>query len=515
MYRLGIDVGGTNTDAVLVDGDMQVLAEVKTPTTADVYGGVFASVQDVLERSGIDRSQITHAILGTTQCTNAIVERRNLEPVAVLRIGAPASIGFEPLLGWPEDLKFIARASQIIGGGFEHDGREIAPLDIKAATAFFESAKNEVSAVAISCVFSTVQDAHEQEVARIAREVLGNSIPVSISSEIGSMGLIERENATILNAALHKVVQNFTDGFTNSLKQLGVESARLFLTQNDGTVMDIDLVRKYPIKTVACGPTNSIRGAGYLSQTRDAIVIDIGGTTTDIGTIKNGFPRESNTTALVGGVRTNFRMPDILSIGLGGGSIVREDAEGIHIGPDSVGYEITQKARVFGGDILTATDIAVYMGLANVGDRSLVADLDVRFAREAQKKIVDTIEESVDSIKTSQDDIDVIVVGGGSILLPDRLKGASAVRKPPHFAVANALGSAISKVGGTFDHLVSFANRAREEVLAQSKQSARELAVAAGAIPESIEIIDIEDTPLAYHPGNVSRVKVKAAGDLP
>ena len=148
--------------------------------------------------------------------------------------------------------------------------------------------------------------------------------------------------------------------------------------------MTMEYARRYPILTVACGPTNSIRGASYLSKLANAIVIDVGGTTTDVGVIQNEFPRESSVAVTIGGVRTNFRMPDVMSIGLGGGSIVREKADGtVTVGPDSVGFELTEKALVFGGDTLTATDIAVRLGMADIGDASLVKDVPYELAEKA------------------------------------------------------------------------------------------------------------------------------------
>ena len=124
-----------------------------------------------------------------------------------------------------------------------------------------------------------------------------------------------------------------------SLKDKGIVNAEVYLSQNDGTLMTLDNARRYPILTIACGPTNSIRGASYLTCRDDAIVIDVGGTTSDFGVLSHGFPRESGVAVDIGGVRTNFRMPDVISIGLGGGSIVREhDAGTVTVGPDSVGY---------------------------------------------------------------------------------------------------------------------------------------------------------------------------------
>ncbi|MEZ3488188.1 MAG: hydantoinase/oxoprolinase family protein [Lachnospiraceae bacterium] len=259
------------------------------------------------------------------------------------------------MVDWEEDLSRIAEGIVVIGGGSEYDGKELAPFDRAAAEEFFREMKEKgVKSIAISEVFSTVRSDHELEAAKLCREIMGDEVHISISSEIGSMGLIERENATILNAALWKVAEQFTEGFARSLAEEGITNADIYLSQNDGTLMTMEHARKYPVLTVACGPTNSIRGASYLSRLKNAIVVDVGGTTTDFGVIQNGLPRESSVAVTIGGVRTNFRMPDVISVGLGGGSVIREREDGtVTVGPDSVGYEITEKAMVFGGDVMT------------------------------------------------------------------------------------------------------------------------------------------------------------------
>lgn len=516
MYKLGIDVGGTNTDAVLIDETRAVVADIKYPTSADIYDGILGAVRKVLEVSGVDRTQIRQAMLGTTQCTNAIVERKNLAPIGILRIGAPATTGIRPMVDWAEDIKKIAVGSVIVGGGFEYDGKELAPFDEAAARAFFEEMKQKnVRSIAISCVFSTVRNDHELAAAKLCREVMGQDVHISVSSEIGSMGLIERENATILNAALWQVAERFTEGFAKSLRDEGITNADVYLSQNDGTLMTMEHARRYPILTIACGPTNSIRGASYLSQLKDAIVVDVGGTTTDLGVIQNGFPRESSVAVTIGGVRTNFRMPDVISIGLGGGSIVRVREDGsVTVGPDSVGYEITKKALVFGGDVMTATDIAVRLGMVELGDASRAASIPQDVAKKAMDAIRMLVEDSVDAMKVSNADVDLILVGGGSIILPEKISGAATVLKPAHFGCANAIGSAISKVSGTYEKLMSYDELPREQSLEKAKQEAITLAVEAGAVESSVEIIEMEDVPLAYYPGNTNRVKIKAAGDL-
>ncbi|WP_276949541.1 hydantoinase/oxoprolinase family protein [Enterocloster lavalensis] len=515
MYKLGIDVGGTNTDAVLIDGNRQVVAEVKHPTTGDIYDGIVGAVREVLARADVDRSEIRQAMLGTTQCTNAIVERKNLAPIGILRIGAPATRGIPPMVDWAEDIRRIAVDYAIVGGGFEYDGKELAPFDREAAGKFFEGLKGKVESVAISCVFSTVRNDHELEAAALCREVMGEGVHVSISSEIGSMGLIERENAAILNAALYQVADRFTEGFARSLAEEGVTNADVYLSQNDGTLMTMEYARRYPILTIACGPTNSIRGASYLSNLSNAVVIDVGGTTTDLGMIQNGFPRESGVAVTIGGVRTNFRMPDVISIGLGGGSIVRSHADGsVTVGPDSVGYRIAEKALVFGGDTMTATDVAVRLGMAKLGDPSLAAGIDEDVALKAMEAMRAMIEDSIDAMKVSGADIDAVLVGGGSIIVPDRLAGTKIVVKPDHFGTANAIGSAISKVSGTLEQLINYDEIPRDEALEKARAAAVELAVQSGAVRETVEIIEVEDVPLAYYPGNTNRVKIKAAGDL-
>ena len=516
MYKLGIDVGGTNTDAVLIDENRAVVADIKYPTSPDIYDGILGAMRAVLAVSGVDPKEIRQAMLGTTQCTNAIVERKNLAPIGILRIGAPATTGIRPMVDWAEDIQRIAAGSAIIGGGFEYDGRELAPLDTGAVKAFFAEMKGKgVQSIAISCVFSTVRNDHELEAARLCREVMGEDVHISISSEIGSMGLIERENATILNAALWQVAERFTEGFAKSLRDEGITNADVYLSQNDGTLMTVEHARRYPILTVACGPTNSIRGASYLSSLKDAIVVDVGGTTTDLGVIQNGFPRESSVAVTIGGVRTNFRMPDVISIGLGGGSIVRVREDGsVTVGPDSVGYEITRKALVFGGDVMTATDIAVRLGMVELGDASRAAAIPQEVAEKAMAVIRSLVEDSVDAMKVSNADADLILVGGGSIILPERISGAASVRKPEHFGCANAIGSAISKVSGTYEKLMNYDELPREQSLEAAKSEAIQLAVEAGAARETVEIIEMEDVPLAYYPSNTNRVKIKAAGDL-
>ncbi len=517
-WRLGIDVGGTNTDAVVIDGDLQLVAATKSPTTEDVMGGIEAAMHEVIRQIGPEAAKkIGFAMLGTTHCTNAIVERKRLNKVAAVRIGAPATTAVSCMADWPDELKQAMRVQDfLVHGGHEFDGREISELSEEELREVARVIADEgYESVAITSVFSPVSDAHEQRAAAIMREALGEDFPISVSSEIGSLGFLERENASILNAALHDVAITTADSFEAALAAEGLTDVAVYLGQNDGTLMSVEYAKRYPIFTIACGPTNSIRGASFLTKVKDAVVVDIGGTTTDVGVLSHGFPRESMVAVEIGDVRTNFRMPDLVSVGLGGGSIVRQHDDGrVTVGPDSVGYRVTQDALCFGGDVLTATDVVVAKGLVEgVGDPSLVAHLDPALVDAANAEITRIIEDAVDAMKTSAGDVTVILVGGGSILSPSELEGAGEVLRPENFGVANAIGSAIAQVSGQITKVFSLAETPRDQAIAESKERACAEAIAAGADPNTVEVIEVEDIPMAYL-GDALCIRVKAVGDL-
>lgn len=514
-YRLGIDVGGTNTDAVILNDDFEVIAETKAATTTDVSSGIYTAMRQVLEQAQIAPEKIKYAMLGTTHCTNAIVERKGLNSIAVIRIGAPATLAVRPLIGVPEDLQNeLNDYVYLVEGGHEFDGREIIRLDEDHLYEIAEEIKGQVDSVAITSVFSPVSHEHEERASDIMKEVLGEEIAISLSAEIGSIGLLERENATILNASVVNVAETTIYGFIEALKREGIECT-VFLGQNDGTLMSVDYALKYPILTVASGPTNSLRGASYLTGQTDALVVDVGGTTMDVGVLVGSFPRESSLAVDMGGARTNFRMPDLYSIGLGGGTIIRIDEnKDFKIGPDSVGYKISEKALIFGGETLTVTDVVVGLGKADLGDVSKVSHIEADLLEAIYAEIKFQVEEGIDRMKTSAEDVPVILVGGGSMLIPTELNGASMVLRPNNNGVANAIGSAIAQVSGQIEQVFLLDEMGREETLEKAKEMAIAEAVKAGADKDKCQIVDIEDIPLAYLPGNATRVRVKAAGPL-
>ena len=321
--------------------------------------------------------------------------------------------------------------------------------------------------------------------------------------------MLERENAALLNAALIELARKTVAGFTTALAASGIE-APLYLTQNDGTVMEAAAATALPVMTFASGPTNSMRGAAFLSGLAEAMVVDVGGTSTDVGQLRRGFPREANSVVEIGGVRTLFRMPDLLSIGLGGGSVVGRDP--LTVGPQSVGYRLTSEALVFGGDTLTATDAAVAAGVADIGERRRVAHLSPDLAQAVLALARDRIEDAVDRMKTEAGDVPLIAVGGGAFLVPEQLAGVSRVIRVPYGEYANAVGAAIAQISGETDQI--YRDLDRVAAIAAAEEQARDRAVAAGADRASLETVDIEDMPLAYLPGNALRVRVRVAGEM-
>ena len=509
--RIGVDVGGTNTDAVLMDSD-RVVGWHKTPTTPEVTAGITTAMRTVLEETKVPTEQIKAVMIGTTHFTNAVVERKRLMQTAAVRLGLPATECLPPMIDWPPDLRdTIGNHRYLVHGGHEFDGREISPLDETEVREVAKDIKSKgIRAVAISAVFSPVNSSFEER----AAEIFQNEIPdvsVSLSHEIGRMGILERENAAILNACLGDLASAIVDSFRKALKDMKID-APFYLSQNDGTLMGADFAEKYPVLTFTSGPTNSMRGAAFLSGAKDAMVVDLGGTTSDVGMLLRGFPREASVAVEISGVRTNFRMPDVYSFGLGGGSLVSEDP--LKIGPESVGYELTTKGLVFGGSVLTTTDLAVAGGLADIGDASAVKHLDSTFVRQALDEMQSMVEAAVDRMKTSAEPVPLILVGGGTILVSKQVKGTSEMIKPDHFPVANAIGAAIAQVGGETDRVFALAELGRDEALAQARQEATDKAVAAGAREETIQIVDVEEVPLAYLPSNAVKIRVKAVGDL-
>ncbi|KAK7951234.1 uncharacterized protein PG986_006962 [Apiospora aurea] len=531
--RIGVDVGGTNTDGVILnpekssDPDRGLVAWKKASTTKNPSDGIFNVIQEMFEQPNVDAQDVASVTIGTTHFINAVVEmdRSRLAKVAVIRLCGPFSKDIPVGIDWPPRLRSIICAYRgLVDGGLEIDGSLIEELDEDALRRECEIIKSQgIKSIVVVGIFSPIDVVYRQEerAASIIREAYPEA-DVVLSKEVANIGFLERENAAVLNASILAFARYTIHSFQEAISRLGLRCP-VFVTQNDGTILPASSAARLPIRTFSSGPTNSMRGAAFLtqdlknSQGEAMMVVDIGGTTTDVGLLlPNGFPRQAAAYSEIAGVRTNFSYPDVKSIGLGGGSIVRRGKDGqLTIGPDSVGYLIQEKALAFGGTVPTTTDYTVLDQPAlGIGDLSLLEDANIAAdLPEFKAKVKAMLERIIDSMKTSPSDIPVVLVGGGAVIAPDRLIGASRVIKPNWSGVANAIGAATARVSGVIDSIASTESRSVAQVIEEVSQSAIDKAVADGAERSTVTIAEIESFPLQYI-ANKSRVVVKAVGDF-
>ena len=465
-----------------------------------------------MARATLEATDITAVMIGTTQFTNAVIERRELSPTAIIRACLPTGTGIPPMCDWPEDIAAELGTNEYrVFGGHIFDGSEIHALDEDHIRQVAEDIRSKgIKAIAIAAAFSPMEHAHEFRIGKIIQEVIPDA-SITLSHEIGRLGIIERENAALLNAALGELATRVINSMTEALNERDLHCP-FYISQNDGTLMAADFIARYPALTFASGPTNSLRGAAVLSGIDDAIVVDIGGTTSDVGVLAGGFPRESNSYINVGGVRTNFRMPDIMAVGLGGGSLVNDD--GSQIGPKSVGHRLVTDGLVFGGAQLTTTDIIVASGAQAIGNPEHVQHLSAELIEAATQTIHRIVDDAIDKMRPSEEPVPIILVGGGSILITRNLSTAAQVICPEHAEVANAVGAAIAPAGGEVESIVSYSKISREDAIAAATKEAEEKAIAAGADPSRLRILDIEENPMSYMADNAVKLRVKVVGEL-
>lgn len=529
---IGIDIGGTNTDGVLLKQD-NILAVAKINTTSPVKDGIKKVITRLLDKANCDAAQIKYIMIGTTSFINAVLQAKGLNKVLTIRLGKPATTAVEPFFDWPENLKKIVNIrNEIIGGGHEFDGREISPLDRnKLIELALYTKTNNITYVAITGVFANANPEHEKIAAQILKSI-NPELQITLSHEIGGLNLLLRENATILNASLSEYFLRYSDEIKQAIMQTNLSNAILYFSLNDGSLDNPQSI--FPISTYCSGQSNSIRGASLLTQHSDAIVVDIGGTSADVGILKNGFPLESGFEIKIGnnieGISCSFVAPLTRSYGLGGGSVVTIHSNGnISVGPESVGYHLQTKAKIFGGDTLTITDIAVAKGRLNLGDilkiKSIPIDVINQVDNVIHKKLAEVISKIIQFDKNSHV-LTLILVGGGAVLFnKDKLSMYldNAIKKieiPQYAGFANALGAACAKISGVHNGIFQYTdvNNSSVNLRANSIKfaihKAKQNAVEKGADVKTLTLQEIEETPINYVPGNCTLLRVKVVGAL-
>jgi N-methylhydantoinase A/oxoprolinase/acetone carboxylase beta subunit len=330
-FLIGIDTGGTYTDAVVINGaNHSVISAAKALTTkGDLSIGVIEAMRAAIAKAGSEfrASEVGIVAVSTTLATNAIVEGHGSSVAAILcgfddgmaeRTGIAKAFANMPIL----------RAS----GGHDHNGNEVSPLDEKAVQAFVEAQGQEVSAFAVASTFAVRNTAHEIRLRDLISKISGK--PVTLSSDLASaLDAPRRALTAVLNARLVSRIGQLVDAVCLAMAEIKIVCP-LMIVKGDGTLALAEAVQAKPIETVLSGPAASLVGAQWLSGLDNLIMSDMGGTTTDVGLLIDGRPQVAEQGAEVGGWRTMVKAIDVKTIGLGGDSEIHAGVDGkITIGP--------------------------------------------------------------------------------------------------------------------------------------------------------------------------------------
>ncbi|KAL2281723.1 hypothetical protein FJTKL_11403 [Diaporthe vaccinii] len=456
------------------------------------------------------------------QFVNAILEldRSKLDRVAVLRLCGPYTRSVTPFDGFPHALKSVMEGYYAyLDGGYQIDGQEISAVSNDQLRAHAHKIKElGIQAITIVGVYSPSYKKQEEDAAAFLAEEMGPGFDISCSHSIGQAGFLERENAAILNASIRRFSRQVVHSLDKATRFL--VNAGLYITLNDGTLARASYAAANPLRCFSSGPTNSARGAAFLAREmvstnaenddRDLLVIDVGGTTTDVcSLLPNGYPRQSAACVKVAGVKTNFSMPDVHSIALGAGSVIRNHESQVSVGPDSVALEESTKALHSGGPFFTAGDLKHLQP-----DELHQQGIAFETIDSAKRVIQRLIQDSVTASKTKVEDATVLLVGGGSFILPDRIEGTDSVVRPPFYQVANAVGAAIGKISSTFDKLIKPGDRNVRDIVEDGKRQAIVMCEQAGGDPSDVEIVDLETIPEPYAMDGTFRLVVRVVSSI-
>ena len=320
---LGVDTGGTYTDAVLIRDEEHVIASAKALTTRhDLAVGVGGAVRAVLEQAGVNAADVSMASLSSTLATNALVEGQGGR-VALIYIGfREKDLDGHGLKDALKGDPFV-----VLNGGHHHDGSEANPLDESVLISFLERNKSEVSGFAVASQFATRNPAHELRTLELVTQITGK--PVSASHQLSAkLNGPKRALTAVLNARLIGMIDRLIGRAEAVLKEIGI-TAPMMIVRGDGALISSNQARERPIETILSGPAASIVGARWMTGADHALVSDIGGTTTDIALLRDGRPAIDPGGARVGPYRTMVEAVAMRTHGLGGDSEVHFISEGL------------------------------------------------------------------------------------------------------------------------------------------------------------------------------------------
>jgi N-methylhydantoinase A/oxoprolinase/acetone carboxylase beta subunit len=448
--RLGLEIEQARAEGAVLDEANRVIASANLALGPDDAGTLRGLLRAVTAGNDVDPRRITRAVLGSTVALDAIEQRNGLRRIAVLRIGRPLTLALPPLASWPPSLgRAVSAGNTIVGGGAEYDGTVIEPLESEAISRFAAAIAEAAEGIAVTSVFSPVAPDQELEAAEIIHRELGASVPVSLSHELGTVGLLERENATVLSATLLGVVERLLESFGQALEDHLID-AELFLAQGDGTVMTPEHALRFPVYMLGSGPASAIRGGAWLTGVMDGVTLELDARSATVGALVNGRPRERTTPTEIAGIRTNFRVPDVVTLAIG-------DGEGA------------------GEALAAALDSA---------RRVLPLPMPLPM---------------------------LVVVGSGASAAP-HLMAAGETIVPGDGDVARAIGLVIAPAGGHSDRVCANRASVRATTMEAARADAIARAIHAGADPAKVQVVEVEEIPLTYLLDPPIRIIARAIG---
>jgi N-methylhydantoinase A len=420
-YRLGVDVGGTFTDLLLLNEETGGFWRHKTPSTPrDSSQGVMVGVGALCGEAGIDPGAIEVFLHGTTVATNAVLEGKGARVGLVVTQGYRQVMqiarslvpgGLAAWIVWPKPEPMAKLEDTVeIAGRVDAHGREIRPLDeaeIRAKLGYLK--RQGVEALTVSLMNGYLNGAHELRVAQIAAEVLPG-VPVSLSHQVlPEMQEYERTLTTVANAAVRPIVGKYVHSLRDKLRGVDMQG-RIALLRSDGGLMSSEKSEEHPVNLLMSGPAGGVTGALWVARNaglKNILTLDVGGTSTDVALIEHGEPRRVRDTE-VGHLTVRASSLDVKTVGAGGGSIAKvpELTRALRVGPESAGADPGPAAYGKGGDQPTVTDANVVLGYLPENLLGGTFKLD----REAAKRAVQTVADAlgVDLYQAARGIIDIV-----------------------------------------------------------------------------------------------------------
>jgi hypothetical protein len=505
---LGVVTGVSDTTGVVTDASGRVVASLVRPRTPDRTRAeeVAELIAQLAADPAVDPAGIRRAMVGLRRRQDAPISAEGLNGVAVLRIGAPLTRAVPPLGGWPDALRAAVWAgAAVVRGGMAMSGRPARALDAEAVRRFCAAAPKPAPAFAITGVFAVGSPSQEIEAEALVRRELGSEVHVSLSHQLGGPGLLERENATVLDAALSRAFQRFQAAVDEALAG-GAIDADVYYGRHDGTLVARELAARHPVVLLGTGTAHSQLGAGRLSGVPDALVVEVTPATTEIGLLVGGLPVERATATRLSGVPVGFRLPDVRIVPLGGGSAL-ESSDG---GAPGRGPDQRSDALSSGGAVATLTDAAVAARRAPAGTHPVAATAALTAALARYDGLLADVAGRMTARLPAPPP--VVAIGEGAALVPDGLPGTEGTFRPPQAGLATAVGLTTASVGGHAERLAANRPGERERAMREARGAALESAVYAGADPGTVEVVEADEIPLTRLVDPVVRVRVRVLG---